>query len=121
MERDGHDAAAAATHDFRFHEELVRHCDNEQLLGTLRPLKRRLLRYELAYMAVARNVGRSVAQHAEIVDALERDDREAAAVSRRGELPRRDAAAARAPRVPALTARRAAAGFTAARGGHPNA
>jgi DNA-binding GntR family transcriptional regulator len=81
MERDGHDAAAAATHDFRFHEELVRHCGNEQLLGTLRPLKRRLLRYELAYMAVARNVGRSVAQHAEIVDALARDDREAAAAS----------------------------------------
>jgi DNA-binding GntR family transcriptional regulator len=81
MERDGHDAAAAATHDFRFHDELVRHCDNEQLLGTLRPLKRRLLRYELAYMAVARNVGHSVAQHAEIVDALERDDREAAAAT----------------------------------------
>ena len=81
MERDGDDAAAAATHDFRFHEELVRHCDNEQLLATLGPLKRRLLRYELAYMAVARNVGRSVAQHAEIVDALERDDREAAAAA----------------------------------------
>ena len=81
MERDGHDAAAAATHDFRFHEELVRHCDNEQLLGTLRPLKRRLLRYELAYMAAERNVARSVTQHAEIIDALERDDREAAAVA----------------------------------------
>src|SRR6187200_2954745 len=48
MERDGGDAAAAAMHDFRFHQELVRHCDNEQLLATLRPLKRRLLRYELA-------------------------------------------------------------------------
>ena len=81
MERDGHDAAAAATHDFRFHDELVRHCDNDQLLGTLRPLKRRLLRYELAYMAVPRNVGHSVAQHAEVVDALERDDREAAAAA----------------------------------------
>src|SRR3954449_10679358 len=81
MERDGHDAAAAATHDFRFHEELVRRCGNEQLLATLRPLKRRLLRYELAYMAVARNVGRSVAPHAEIVDALEREDREAAAAA----------------------------------------
>jgi DNA-binding GntR family transcriptional regulator len=79
MERDGDDAAAAAMHDFRFHEELVRHCENDQLLGTLRPLKRRLLRYELAYMATARNVGASVAQHAEIIDALERDDREAAA------------------------------------------
>jgi DNA-binding GntR family transcriptional regulator len=81
MERDGQDAAAAATHDYRFHQELVRHCANEQLLGTLRPLKRRLLRYELAYMAVPRAVGRSVTQHAEIIDALERDDREAAAAA----------------------------------------
>jgi GntR family transcriptional regulator, trigonelline degradation regulator len=81
MERDGADAAAAAMHDFRFHEELVRHCRNEQLLGTLRPLKRRLLRYELAYMAERRNVGRSVGQHAEIVDALERGDGEAAAAT----------------------------------------
>ena len=39
-------------HDFRFHEELARHCDNEQLLGTLRPLKRRMLRYELAPLAI---------------------------------------------------------------------
>jgi DNA-binding GntR family transcriptional regulator len=81
LERDGDDAAAAATHDFRFHEELVRHCANEQLLATLRPLKRRLLRYELAYMALPRNVGRSVAAHAAIVGALERDDREAAAAA----------------------------------------
>src|SRR3954454_11273934 len=81
MERDGQDAAAAATHDYRFHQELVRHCANEQLLGTLHPLKRRLLRYELAYMAVPRAVGRSVTQHAEIIDALERDDREAAAAT----------------------------------------
>ncbi|HEX2104481.1 MAG TPA: GntR family transcriptional regulator [Solirubrobacteraceae bacterium] len=81
MERDGADAAAAAMHDFRFHEELVRHCANEQLLSTLRPLKRRMLRYELAYMAERRNVGRSVGQHAEIVDALERGDRDAAAAT----------------------------------------
>jgi DNA-binding GntR family transcriptional regulator len=81
MERDGNDAVAAAMHDYRFHEELVRHCDNERLLGTLRPLKRRLLRYELAYMAVQRNVGRSVTRHAEIIDALERGDREAAATA----------------------------------------
>jgi DNA-binding GntR family transcriptional regulator len=81
MERDGGDAAAAAMHDFRFHDELVRHCANEQLLGTLRPLKRRLLRYELAYMAERRNVGRSVGQHAEIIAALERGDRDAAAAT----------------------------------------
>jgi DNA-binding GntR family transcriptional regulator len=79
MEREGDDAAAAATQDFRFHDVLVSHCDNDQLLGTLRPLKRRLLRYELAYMAERRNVGRSVAQHAEIVAALERGDHNEAA------------------------------------------
>jgi DNA-binding GntR family transcriptional regulator len=81
MERDGGDAAAAATHDFRFHDELVRHCANDQLLSTLRPLKRRLLRYELAYMAERRNVGRSVGQHAEIIDAIERRDPDAAAAT----------------------------------------
>ena len=81
MERDGNDAAAAATHDFRFHEELVRHCANDQLLATLRPLKRRLLRYELAYMALPRNVGRSVAAHPRLVDSLDRDDRDAAAAA----------------------------------------
>lgn len=81
MQRDGHDAAAAATHDFAFHEELVRHCANEQLLNTLRPLKRLLLRYELAYLSMPGRVGRAVSQHAEIVDALERGDREAAAAT----------------------------------------
>src|SRR4051795_6557823 len=69
MERDGQDAAAAAMHDFRFHQELARHCANDQLLGTLRPLKRRLLRYELAYMAVPRNVGGPGRPHAGNVDA----------------------------------------------------
>jgi DNA-binding GntR family transcriptional regulator len=81
MERDGADAAAAATHDIRFHEELVRHSDNHQHLGTLRPLKRRLLRNALAYMAEQRNVGGAVAHHPEIVDALARGDREAAAAA----------------------------------------
>jgi DNA-binding GntR family transcriptional regulator len=79
MEHAAGDAAAAARHDFRFHEELVRHCANDQLLSTLRPLKRRLLRYELAYMSVPWNVGRSVRQHAQIADALERGDRDGAA------------------------------------------
>jgi DNA-binding GntR family transcriptional regulator len=79
MERDADEPAASATHDFDFHEVLVAGCGNEQLLSTLRPLKRRLLRYELAYMAVPRNVGHSVRQHAEIADALERGDRDAAA------------------------------------------
>src|SRR4051794_36824052 len=81
MERDGGDAAAAAMHDFRFHDELVRHCANDQLLSTLRPLKRRLPPYELAYMAERRTVGRSVGQHAEIIDAIERRDPDAAAAT----------------------------------------
>ena len=72
------DAMAAATHDYEFHEELVRHCGNDQLLSTLRPLKRLLLRYEYNYMAAEDFVSRSVHQHEEIIQALERGDRDAA-------------------------------------------
>ena len=72
------DAMAAATHDYEFHEELVRHCGNDQLLSTLRPLKRLLLRYEYTYMAAEDFVSRSVHQHEEIIQALERGDRDAA-------------------------------------------
>jgi DNA-binding GntR family transcriptional regulator len=80
MRAGADDAMAAATCDWRFHEELVRGCGNEQLLDTLRPLKRQLLRYEFAYMDDPASVETSVAQHAQIVAALERDDRDAAAV-----------------------------------------
>jgi DNA-binding GntR family transcriptional regulator len=73
------DAMAAATLDYDFHEALYGDCGNEQLLATLRPLKRMLQRYEYAYMGEGRNVARSVARHEEIADALERGDREAAA------------------------------------------
>jgi DNA-binding GntR family transcriptional regulator len=79
MRASAGDAMAAAMCDWQFHEELVRRCGNEQLLDTLRPLKRQLLRYEFAYMDDRGSVETSVAQHAEIVDALERDDRDAAA------------------------------------------
>jgi DNA-binding GntR family transcriptional regulator len=68
------DPMRAATCDWRFHDELVGHCGNEQLLGTLRPLKRMLLRYEHTYMSADEFVNRSVGQHWEIVAALERDD-----------------------------------------------
>ena len=73
------DPMAAATRDYEFHEVLCGDCGNEQLLGTLRPLKRMLLRYEYAYMGEGRNVARSVARHDEIADALEESDRETAA------------------------------------------
>jgi DNA-binding GntR family transcriptional regulator len=79
MASESTDAMAAATHDFEFHEELVRHCGNEQLLSTLRPLKRLLLRYEYTYMSAEDFVSRSVRQHNEILDRLERGDRDGAA------------------------------------------
>jgi DNA-binding GntR family transcriptional regulator len=74
------DPMAAATCDWEFHEELVRGCGNDQLLDTLRPLKRQLLRYEFAYMAEPGVVAGSAGQHAEIADALEGGDRDAAAL-----------------------------------------
>jgi DNA-binding GntR family transcriptional regulator len=79
MANESTDAMAAATHDWEFHEELVRHCRNEQLLSTLRPLKRLLLRYEYTYMSAEDFVSRSVQQHSEIIDRLERGDGDAAA------------------------------------------
>jgi len=72
------DAMAAATRDYEFHEELARHCANEQLLSTLRPLKRLMLRYEYHYMSAEDFVNRSVDQHEDIIQALESGDREAA-------------------------------------------
>jgi DNA-binding GntR family transcriptional regulator len=72
------DPLAVATHDWRFHEELVRYCGNEQLLGTLRPLKRLMLRYEYQYMSAEDFVTRSVDQHEAIIQALERGDRDRA-------------------------------------------
>jgi DNA-binding GntR family transcriptional regulator len=79
MADESTDPMAAATHDWEFHEELVRHCGNEQLLSTLRPLKRLLLRYEYTYMSAEDFVGRSVRQHNEIIERLERGDLDAAA------------------------------------------
>jgi DNA-binding GntR family transcriptional regulator len=78
MADESTNAMAAATHDWEFHEELVRHCGNDQLISTLRPLKRLLLRYEYNYMSATEFVSRSVHQHEQIIQALERSDREAA-------------------------------------------
>jgi DNA-binding GntR family transcriptional regulator len=79
MGDERNDAMAAATHDWEFHEELVRRCGNEQLLTTLRPLKRLMLRYEHTYMSAEDFVSRSVDQHVQIIEALERGDHDAAA------------------------------------------
>jgi len=79
MATETNDAMAAATHDYEFHDELVRHCGNEQLLSTLRPLKRLLLRYEYNYMSAEDFVSRSVRQHSEIVERIESGDLDTAA------------------------------------------
>jgi DNA-binding GntR family transcriptional regulator len=75
------DPMKAATCDWAFHDELTGHCGNDQLLGTLRPLKRMLLRYEHTYMSAEEFVNRSVGQHWLIIEALERGDTEAAAAT----------------------------------------
>ena len=79
MRRDAADPATSARHDHAFHDELVRRCGNDQLMSVVRPLKRMLLRYELAYMSETRNVGESARQHDQIIAALERHDNETAA------------------------------------------
>lgn len=73
------DPMQAAWDDHAFHAELTRHCANDQLLATLRPLKRTLLRYEVGYMGAPERVERSVGQHDELIAALEAGDREVAA------------------------------------------
>jgi DNA-binding GntR family transcriptional regulator len=73
------DPSAAAHLDYAFHDELVAQCDNDQLLATLRPLKRILLRYEHRYMATPDAVQSSVAQHALIIEAIDRGDLDGAA------------------------------------------
>ncbi len=78
MASESADPLASATHDYEFHEELVGRCGNEQLLSTLRPLKRLMLRYEYHYMSAEDFVNRSVHQHEGIIRALESGDRERA-------------------------------------------
>jgi DNA-binding GntR family transcriptional regulator len=78
MADESTDPLASATHDYEFHEELVSRCGNEQLLATLRPLKRLMLRYEYHYMSAEDFVNRSVHQHEGIIQALESGDRDRA-------------------------------------------
>ncbi|MEP6953178.1 MAG: GntR family transcriptional regulator [Solirubrobacteraceae bacterium] len=73
------DPSAAAHLDYAFHDELVAHCENEQLLATLRPLKRILLRYEHRYMADAEAVQSSSSQHELVIEAIGRGDLDGAA------------------------------------------
>jgi DNA-binding SARP family transcriptional activator len=74
-----HDAMAAMLADDDFHTRLTAGCESEPLLAVLRRVKRALLRYEQVYMTEAVRVERSVAQHDEIIRALERGDQAEAA------------------------------------------
>jgi DNA-binding SARP family transcriptional activator/DNA-binding GntR family transcriptional regulator len=73
------DPSGAILADDEFHTQLTAACENERLLGALRPVKRALLRYEQIYMRDPERVERSVAQHGAIIAALERGDRALAA------------------------------------------
>jgi DNA-binding GntR family transcriptional regulator len=78
MASETDDPMGAAFHDWEFHDELCRHCGNEQLLSTLRPLKRLMLRYECTYMSAEDFFSRSIHQHEGIIAALEAGDHDAA-------------------------------------------
>ena len=73
------DPVAAMLADDLFHARLTAGCTSEPLLAVLRPVKRALLRYEREYMSEPARVERSVAQHEEIIQALERGDHAGAA------------------------------------------
>ncbi|HET9737345.1 MAG TPA: BTAD domain-containing putative transcriptional regulator [Solirubrobacteraceae bacterium] len=73
------DPEAASTADDDFHRALTAPSGNAHLLAALEPIKQALLRYEQVYMREPERVERSVAQHAEIIEALERGDHAGAA------------------------------------------
>jgi DNA-binding SARP family transcriptional activator len=73
------DPTAAMLADEDFHARLAAGCGSQPLLAVLRPVKRALLRYEHEYMREPARVERSVAQHDEILRALERGDQAGAA------------------------------------------
>jgi DNA-binding GntR family transcriptional regulator len=65
------DAIAA---DNAFHDLLLRRCPNRALLEMIDTVRRRLLRYEYVYMADESLIELSMAQHAAIIDCIERSD-----------------------------------------------
>ena len=81
--RDPYEAIVA---DDEFHVALTSRCGDPRLLGTLRPVKRALLRYEQVYMLEPLRIARSVADHEAIIEALERADHAAAAQRLRSNL-----------------------------------
>lgn len=79
LQAAAHDPSAAGAADHAFHVQLTARCGNAPLLDALRPVKEALLRYEEVDMVEPERIAGSVAQHAEIIAALERRDHGAAA------------------------------------------
>ena len=92
MDNSAHDPSAAAHLDFAFHDELVAHCDNEQLLATLRPVQEAL---QAPAARTADAPGRHAADHDRVIEALADGDNARAAERLRAHL---------AARLPALLA-----------------
>ena len=64
----------AVAKDERWHRALVRECGNDVLLSEIARYRRRIDRYEHAFMRVSGRVSTSVEQHDHILAALERGD-----------------------------------------------
>jgi len=76
--RAKNDAEKARKIDTQFHRLLIGGCRNERLLRMMDSIQASMARYERIYMADQSDIVRSSGQHHEIVNALERDDIEAA-------------------------------------------
>src|SRR5918999_1120992 len=73
------DPTAAAEADDEFHRRLLAGCDNPRLLEAIELVRNALLRYERLYLVSSERLARSVAEHEEIVTALEAGDNALAA------------------------------------------
>jgi DNA-binding GntR family transcriptional regulator len=72
---------AARLDDRAFHELLIGGCPNRRLLAMMAPIQAAMERYERIYMSDESDVIRSAAHHTEIIQALERDDIDAASAA----------------------------------------
>jgi len=80
LSQEGHDPGQAMALDTRWHDRLLKDALGEVTREVLEMLKRRAYRYDFRYMASTG--GRpSTAQHREVVEALRKGDREAAAAA----------------------------------------
>ena len=73
-----HDTSGAVAADTSFHDVWIAQSGNVELRQTLRGLKRKLWRIELAYFNTAHAGHASLDEHAALLDALRGGDREAA-------------------------------------------